>query len=389
MQSGRNNFIIMPKVALIKCESYDNNEVFKSVLRGIDLLGGIEKFVIPNEKILIKPNLLTGVSPDRCVTTHPAVFKAVAEIFKEARAKVSYGDNPGVISPFSAARKAGISKIANELKIDLGDFSNSKVTHFKNGMQNKVFTIVNAVFENDGLISLPKFKTHELTKITGAVKNQFGCVPFLQKRLLHGKFKNPHDFAKMLLDLNQCIRPRLYIMDAIFAMEGDGPLSGDPKYLGLIALSSDPIALDATLCKIISLEPLLVPTILYGHQFGYGQYEDDKIEIIGDGIEKFISRDFKVERNKIEEHSELNLSGKIIHSLIKKPAIIKKNCIACGDCILACPVNPKAITLKKQDQGTFPEIDYKICIRCYCCHELCSENAIKLKAPGIMKIFQS
>jgi uncharacterized protein (DUF362 family)/Pyruvate/2-oxoacid:ferredoxin oxidoreductase delta subunit len=379
----------MPLVSLIRCETYDNNEVYKSVQRGITLLGGIEKFALPNEKILIKPNLLTGVAPDRCVTTHPAVFRAVAEIFKAASEKVSYGDNPGIISPFSAAKKAGISSVADELMIDLGDFGSSKETHFQNGKQNKVFTIVNAVSENDGIISIPKFKTHDLTRITGAVKNQFGCVPFLHKRLLHAKLKNPNDFAKMLLDLNQCIHPRLYVMDAIFAMEGDGPLSGNPRHLGVIALSTDPIALDATLCKIISLEPLSVPTIFYGHQFGYGEYEDEKIEIVGDGIEEFITRDFKVERRRIADHFNLNLSGRIIHSFIKKPSIIKKNCTKCGHCILACPVNPKAISFKNQDQRTFPEIDYEKCIHCYCCHELCTENAVKLKSRGILKIFLS
>ena len=273
--------------------------------------------------------------------------------------------------------------------IDLADFSDSKETHFINGKQNKVFTIVNAVSENDGIISVPKFKTHGLTKITGAVKNQFGCIPFLQKRVLHAKLKNPHDFAKMLLDLNQCIHPRLYVIDAIYAMEGDGPLAGNPRRLDVIALSADPIALDATLCKIISLDPLLVPTIFYGHQFGYGEYENQKIQIVGDGIEEFITRDFKVVRKRIGDHIKQNLSGRIIHSFLKKPSINRKKCTKCGNCISACPVNPKAISFKNQDQRTYPEIDYERCIQCYCCHELCTENAIRLKSRGILKIFQS
>jgi uncharacterized protein (DUF362 family) len=369
----------MSLIAVIKCDSYNYNDIYKSVQRGINLLGGIERFALANEKILLKPNLLTGADPDRCITTHPIVFKAVAEIFKATGATISYGDNPGIISGFSASRKSGISKVADEIKIGFGDFHTAIETHFENGRQNKVFQIVKAVSENDGIISIPKFKTHGFTKITGCVKNQFGCLPFLQKRILHAKLSNADEFAKMLLDLNQCIHPRLYIMDSIYAMEGDGPIAGNPIKLNILAFSTDPIALDATMSKIIYLNPSFVPTIFYGHQFGYGEYEDHKVELVGDDVKELLNKDFKIERKRARNHYKRNFSGKIIHALTKKPFIVKKYCVKCGNCVLACPVYPKALNFKNGIKDTLPEIDYDRCIGCYCCNEICLEKAIKLK----------
>jgi uncharacterized protein (DUF362 family) len=382
----RINDLLMSLVAVIYCDTYEYSKVFEAVQKGINLLGGIEKFALPQEKILLKPNLLTGADPDKCITTHPIVFKAVAEIFKATGATISYGDNPGVISAFSAARRSGISKVAEELKLGFGDFLTVIETHYENGRQNKVFQIVKAATENDGIISIPKFKTHGFTKITGCVKNQFGFLPFLQKRILHAKLSNADEFAKMLLDLNQCIHPRLYIMDSICAMEGNGPAAGDPIKLNILAFSADPIALDATMCKIICLDPSFVPTIFYGHKFGYGELNDHKIELVGDDIKELLNKDFKIERKPARNHYKRSLSGEILQALTKRPFIIKKYCIKCGNCVLACPVDPKALNFKNGIIDLPPEIDYDKCIRCYCCHEICLEEAIKLKTSFTMKI---
>ncbi len=376
----------MSLVAIIKCDSYDESIVYESVQRGINLLGGIERFSLSGEKILLKPNLITGADPKQCITTHPAVFKAVAQMFQSAGAKVSYGDNPGIMSPALAAKKAGISKIARMLNIDSADFIHVKRIHFDRGKQNKVFNIVNAVFQNDGVISLPKFKTHGFTKITGSVKNQFGCLPFIEKRFFHAKLPDAGSFAKMLLDLNQYIRPRLYIMDGIYAMEGSGPLSGNPKRLNVLGFSADPIALDSVMCEIINLDPYIVPTNFYGQQFNYGECEKNKIKLVGDNVNELINSEFNVERTRDIIVGRGYFSRIILHSLIKKPVIINNNCNNCGNCILACPVFPKAIKIGNHFNNEIPYIDYDLCIRCYCCHELCSNKAIKLKIPAITKL---
>lgn len=365
-------------VALVYCDSYEYRKVYESVKKGIDLLGGAEQFALLDEKILLKPNILTGAKPGKCITTHPMVFKSVAQVFKSTGARILYGDNPGVISFFSAARKSGFSKVAKEVGIELGDF-HSTVTI--SGKASGVFTdfqIVRAVSECDGLVSIPKFKTHSFTRITGCVKNQYGCLSFIQKRAFHANLPDSVDFAKMLLRLNHYIHPRLYIMDAIWAMEGNGPSSGTPKQLKVLGFSADPIALDAIMCKIISIEPCLVPTVIHGEKLGYGECKMDKIKLLGDPIEDFIINDFKINRSQENIQSEKSLSGMIIRQFEKRPTIKESACKYCGNCYLACPAEPKAINFNMRTKSDKPVINLESCIRCYCCQEVCPEGAVKL-----------
>lgn len=373
----------MSVVALVKCDSYAYSQVYPAVKRGIQLLGGVNQFAMPSEKILIKPNLLTGAEPDRCITTHPSVFRAVVELFKEGGVKVSYGDGPGVASGFLTAAKAGLEKVAKETAIEFADFSTFVERSFPLGRIQKKFMVAKAISEHDGVISLPKFKTHSLTRITGCVKNQFGCIPFLEKRKMHARLTRTEDFAGMLLDLNQCIKPRLYVMDSIHAMEGNGPAAGTPFNLNVLGFSADPIALDATMCRIICLDPSLVPTVYLGNLAGYGVSEENQIRLAGDNLESFRNSIFKVNRSHASPVQQASISGKLMLSLIRRPFILTKKCIRCGACIQACPVEPKAIRFTGKENDMPPEINEKQCIRCYCCHEICTEKAIELRlAPS-------
>ena len=107
----------MSKVALVYCNTYNYSQVLPAVSRGIQLLGGMDRFAKPSESIVLKPNLLTGADPERCITTHPAVFKAVIEQFKATGARITYGDNPGVAKALISAAKAGLAGVAEEMGI--------------------------------------------------------------------------------------------------------------------------------------------------------------------------------------------------------------------------------------------------------------------------------
>ena len=251
------------KVVLVRCGSYEYGSVKDAVEKGISLLGGAGQFVNKDEEIVLKVNLLVGDAADKCVTTHPMVFRAVAEVIKAAGANVKFGDSPSIGSPVAASRKAGLLEIANDLEIGLADFENSEEIYFDKGIQNKKFSIARGVEHADGIISLPKMKTHALERFTGCIKNQFGCVVGMRKGEFHVKLSNAHDFGKMLVDLNNYIHPRLYVMDGIMAMEGNGPRGGKPRAMNVLLFSSDPVALDATACRMIGLDPEFVPTTLY------------------------------------------------------------------------------------------------------------------------------
>ncbi|MCK5349561.1 MAG: DUF362 domain-containing protein, partial [Desulfobacula sp.] len=190
----------MSKVALVRCESYEYDSVKRSIERGVSLIGGLSLFVQKGENILLKPNILVGDAPEKCVTTNPAVFKAVIEILINAGANVTYGDSPAIGKPLKAAKKAGLTQVADEFNIKLADFKTGMDVFFDKGLQNRKFTIAKAVFDNDAVISLPKLKTHGLERFTGAIKNQFGCIPGVLKGEFHLKLPGADDFAKMLVD---------------------------------------------------------------------------------------------------------------------------------------------------------------------------------------------
>jgi len=376
----------MSKVVLVRCETYDDHRVKQAVEKGIDLLGGVEKFANNGEKILLKPNLLVGEVPEKCVTTHPAVFKAVAEVFIATGAEISFGDSPSMGSPAKAAKKSGLLDIAEELNVALGDFITGQEIYFEDGIQNRKFTIANAILENDGVISLPKLKTHGLVRFTGSLKNQFGCIPGILKGEYHVKLPDASSFAKMLVDLNMYVHPRLYIMDGILAMDGNGPRGGTPRQMNVLLFSDDPIALDATVCRLIDLDPLFVPTIKYGREFGAGTHLKEEIELLGDPIEGLKDEGFNAERTPIKPFKQKGAMQFANNRLVPKPFIENESCVSCGTCVSMCPANPKALDWPDGDKSKIPVYDYKNCIKCYCCQELCPESAIFLKTPLLRKL---
>ena len=376
----------MAVVALVRCRSYDELAVKKAVDRGFELLGGATEYVRSGERILLKPNILAADPPERCVTTHPSVFKAIANQVMDAGATVCYGDSPAFGNIKAAIRRSGLEAVAHELHIELADFKTGQAVFFEDGHQNRKFTIARGVLESDGLISLPKLKTHGLERLTGCVKNQFGCVPGFLKGECHVKIPDADEFAKLLVDLNRYIRPRLYIMDGIWAMQGNGPRGGMPKPMNVLLFSTDPVALDATVCRIICLNPDFVPTIRHGAQFGMGTSLENEIELTGEPLESFVTPDFDVERGPVKPFKAKRLHRFVNNRLLAKPFIREEKCIACGTCVKMCPTHPKAINWVDGDKEIPPVYDYRACIRCYCCQELCPEGAVELKVPHLRRV---
>jgi uncharacterized protein (DUF362 family)/ferredoxin len=374
-------------VALVRCESYDQTEVQKAIERGFSLLGGVQKYVTKDKKrVLLKPNVLWGVDPQNCVTTHPSIFRAVASVFQSADAELLYGDSPaGITGVSTSLKKAGISEIAQEMKMKLADFESGRAVTFNEATTGKQLFVVNAVFESDVIISLPKLKTHGLTRMTGAVKNQFGCVPGMTKGEYHARFPDVYEFSNFLVDITKFVAPKLFIMDAVYAMEGNGPQSGTPKKCGLILLSTDPVALDTVACQIIDLNPEFVPTISAGGLAGLGNSTMDRIDILGDPLDQFVCKDFDVVRKPPVRIPRNRLFLEIKSHFTSRPVADKSLCIRCGRCVEACPVDPKAITLVKNARR--PEYNYRRCIRCFCCQEVCPAKAISVQDGFLKKLF--
>ncbi len=362
------------KVALLQCKSYDAELVRDKINQGLELLGGLEQLVNSGEKILLKPNLLAPDPPETATATHPAVFRAAAEILLDRGVTVYYGDSPGVHSTAKALKKCGLQEVADELSLLPADFENREKIFFAHAKQNRVFEIARGVLQSDGIVSLPKLKTHGLTLMTGAVKNQFGCIPGLLKPGFHAKLENPEDFSQMLVDLTMFLKPRLYIMDGIWAMEGNGPRRGSRVDLGVIIISTDPVAVDAVASRVIGLDPERVYTIVRGHASGLGSME--KIEVLGEKTEN-VRKKFALPRYSGNfKRIPPFLRNVLRNVVVQRPVIVYKRCTKCHECYRICPTKPKSIVI---GEDRYPKHEYSTCIRCYCCQEVCPEGAISIK----------
>lgn len=383
----------MAQVVCVFCESYETDKVNSAVEKGFNLLGGVKSLFSTGEKVLLKPNLLAPELPEKAVTTHPSVFQAVALEIKKTGALLSFGDSPAIGSPKKTAKKTGILDVAEKLGINLADFENGEEVSFSEGKQNRKFTIAKGVLESDALVSIAKLKSHGLTTMTGAIKNQFGCIPGLLKGEFHVKLPDVNDFARMLVDLNLLLKPRLYVMDGIIAMEGNGPRGGTPRQMNIILISKDSVALDACVCRLMGINPQNNPMLRLGEDLGLGTFQQANIEILGDPLDKFAQNSFVLaNKNPLSAFNNTWLRN----YLVSRPEINHDKCINCGICIEMCPTKPKALSwqVKAKNKGTTPKYvkerpiyDYNQCIRCYCCQELCPEGVINLKTPFIASLF--
>lgn len=339
----------MDSVVLTSCGTYSQKEVYNSIKKALGQLGGIEKFIEPNMNVLLKPNVLASYRPEECVTTNPEIVRAVARLVKEAGAFPAVGESPGIGSLDRCAKTAGIKQIALEENIQLIDLATPKEAHFSEGRRFKSFILAKELDQFNILVNLPKFKTHELTGISGAVKNLFGCVPGVIKSQQHFKIQKREDFVQMLLDLYHCIKPALNIMDAVWAMEGrGGPSAGKPKFMGIIGASSDAAALDEAMVRVINGEMVQ----------GFSRPDFEQIVLSSQNI-------YHLPFPALQKHLNRIFS--------EKPVIDPKKCINCGICVKMCA----ACALKNGDKT--PKFDYDKCIRCFCCQEMCPEHAISIK----------
>lgn len=363
----------MAKVAVVKCETYNPEEVFNAVKKAVE---GIGLELPKGGKVLIKPNVLSGKPPESGITTHPAVLEAVCRLVQGCEITVGDSSGTGAITTngsMKALEASGLKAVGEKYgKVISFDKEGVATVQNPEGKILKEINIAKPVAEAEYIINLPKMKTHVFTKYTGAIKNLYGCVPGGRKQIYHLNGGNEEGFCKLLVDLYEVIKPKLTIMDAVVGLEGNGPgAAGTPKKAGLILASENAAALDIVAAEIMGFEPMEIFTNKDAVERGIAG--KDKIEVIGE-VPHF---DFK--KPKLAEISPLGIFTKLYQKMtLAKPVLEEEKCVKCGICSKACPV--KAITL-----NPYPDFDYNKCIRCYCCHENCPENAIELKQPRFAK----
>jgi uncharacterized protein (DUF362 family)/Pyruvate/2-oxoacid:ferredoxin oxidoreductase delta subunit len=327
---------------------------------------------VTDKKVLIKPNVLRASDPAEHIVTNPAVLLAVVEKVEDMQpASLIVGDNPGIISYGAneeAFRKTGLFEAAKGYYQNIGN--DSVKVDFNPDFMPAV-SISQAVMDADIIISLPKFKTHGLTVITGAIKNSYGFLPGAQKAKLHRAAGSAERFHEMLVDVFQLRIPDFFIVDAIVGMEGNGPASPDLREIGLILASDNAVSLDAVIATMMGCESGRLRFLQKAKEKGLGDYDLSTIELIGE-----LKRipDFNLPPLGGEANLHNQALQETFHSrTIVRPIADSDLCTGCGTCVAQCPVSALSMA------DDLPQVDVDTCIACFCCQEICPEKAISLQ----------
>lgn len=376
----------MCKVSVVKCADYKDDNVFSALNKTFDNMGGIEKYIKPGMKVVIKANLLMKKNPSAATTTHPSVIKGLTKIIQKAGASVLLADSPG--GPYTenllrgVYSACGMEKAAKETGLVLNyDLSEVEVDN-PSGKYLKKVTVIKPLADADLIINVPKLKTHGQMVYTGAVKNMFGAVPGVLKAEYHLRMAKYDEFANALIDIFLSVKPSLNIMDAVVGMEGHGPSAGNPRQVGLILASENAFNLDLTVLNILNVNPVAVPIIRNAQERGLCPYKLEDIELVGENIESIKLKDFNIPQ--LESLRDIQFFNNkflkfFIEKLKPKPVFDFDKCVSCSDCAKNCPAHIIEMRNKK------PQADLSKCIRCFCCQELCPAKAITIKRPLVTR----
>ncbi len=354
----------MSKVIISDIQNNEISEIIKNVF---DIFGVAEK--VKDKKVLVKPNLLGPYPPERGVTTDPRIISAIIKKLKRYSPKdIIVGDNSGSIH-FDPLK---IAKITGILDASGGCYSNISKEVVEVKVESKFIEelfISKIVKEADYIINVPKFKTHSLTTITGAIKNMFGIIPGGKKAKLHTYAQSVKEFAELLVDIYQIRVPDLNIMDAIIGMEGMGPTNGKIRIINKVISSDNGISLDSVMATMMGLKPDTIELLQISKKRNLGKI--DISNIIIDGELEVISG-FRTPNNGFLQRIRKKMIPHIFSFAVVKPIVNHNKCKICKKCIEVCPVFAMNLTNK------FPEADRKKCISCFCCDEHCPYGAIIL-----------
>jgi uncharacterized protein (DUF362 family)/NAD-dependent dihydropyrimidine dehydrogenase PreA subunit len=286
-------------------------------------------------------------------------------------AAIVVGDNPGLFSYGAneeSFKKTGLLEAAKGYYRNIGEDACSMV--FNPDFLPAV-SVSRTVLEADVLISLPKFKTHGLTVITGAIKNSYGILPGAQKARLHQAAGSPARFHEAVVEVFRLRVPDLFILDAVVGMEGNGPASPELREIGLILASDNAVALDSVMAFMVGCDPARLRFLQKAREMGLGDYDLERIQIVGK-LERL--PDFRLPPLGGEAISGNETIQAFIHGkTLLRPHPDPEQCTGCGTCLEQCPVS--ALTM----EDDLPRMKEDTCITCFCCQEICPEKAMVLQ----------
>ena len=282
------------KIHLQKLESYSLDSVEQFVRDSLEVLDPKGSLFSSGQKVLLKPNLLKGFKPERCVTTHPVVMEAVCRVLKDLSvSKIVISDSPALGSLAAVANKAGYGLLEKKYGAQILPLTDP--TPFENTEGIPHLKIAGCLNQFDRIVNLPEVKSHCQMTMTLGIKSLFGLVIGKRKPVLHCLVKNDKiKFGKMLIDIARHVKPCLTIVDGIEAMQGQGPLNGTPYPLGVMGAGTDMTALDRVFADILNIPLDKVYALQAARLKNFGQYHLEQIEVSGpEDYRSLIVEDFK------------------------------------------------------------------------------------------------
>jgi uncharacterized protein (DUF362 family)/Pyruvate/2-oxoacid:ferredoxin oxidoreductase delta subunit len=370
----------MPEVALTRCGSYGSDDVAAAVEEALSSALDVTGGRLEGERILVKPNLLSAKDPGRGITTHPAVVGAVIDYLRRRGAEVSVGDSPGgaVRGVERVWATTGMLQLARQKGVNLVNFE--ATGWVERSIEGRTYQIAKAVLDFDRIVSLPKLKTHILTLLTASIKNTFGCVPGFRKSALHLAYPRPDAMSRVLVDIHSIVSPWVTLVDAVEAMEGNGPSSGKIKHLGFLAASTDSVAVDTVLARIVGIDPVRVPTNREAYERGLGEASCARISFPILKPDDLKPGDFAVPSNWKFFLIPNVLARFLARFVWVRPEVDPERCAGCGECCDICPTG--AIRLARGKAL----IDDDRCTSCLCCQEICTVGAVYTRMSRLARL---
>lgn len=258
---------VSASVSLISAKTYEIEALYQQLEALLMPFGGMANFVKGGDRVLLKPNLLTGSRPTKECTTRPEVVYCVAKMVQAAGGKPFLGDSPAFGSARGVAEANGLLEWANKANLPIVEMHGKRYPLDSKEFNNLLLS--KEAMEADVVINLPKVKSHVQLTMTLGVKNLFGCVPGKMKAWWHMEAgKDRRRFGTMLVETARAISPELTIIDGIIAHEGNGPSNGEPRHLGVLAASDNVFALDRALIEVLGVDPNQIPTLVESNRLG-------------------------------------------------------------------------------------------------------------------------
>jgi uncharacterized protein (DUF362 family)/Pyruvate/2-oxoacid:ferredoxin oxidoreductase delta subunit len=349
-----------------------HHATYENVSQAVKLAFELFPFDLKGKKVLIKPNVLRASRPEGAITTHPAVLRAVVEMVETmGPVSILVGDNPGLFSYGAneeSFKQTGLMEAAKGYYRNIG---NDSIKVDFNPEFMPMVSVSRIVFESDFIISVPRFKTHGLTIVSGGIKNSYGFLPGAQKARLHKAAGSPERFNDIVAEVFRLRVPDFFIVDGVVGMEGNGPASPDLRQIDLILAADNAVALDAVIATMMGCDPGRLRFLQKAKELGLGDYDLAKTEIIGD---LRVIPNFKLPPLGGEAiQGNKAIEGLFDSRVMLRPKTDPGLCTSCGTCVSQCPVSALTMTDK------FPQVDVDCCITCFCCQEICPVKAITLQ----------